>query len=77
MQEQKLGPSLNDTLHKEPCLTPLLLDVLLRFRFNFIGNKAGIERAYLQNSVAEYHCDFLGFLWFDDIFKDTHEITKY
>ena len=72
-----LGPSLNDTLYKGPCLTPLLFDVLLRFRFNPIGIVADIEKAYLQISVADSHRDFLRFLWFDDIFKDVPEVTKY
>ena len=40
-----LGPSLNDALYKGPCLTPLLFDVLLRFRFNPIGIIADIEKA--------------------------------
>ena len=72
-----LGPSLNDTLYKGPCLTPLLFDVLLRFRFNPTGIVADIEKAYLQISVADSHRDFLRFLWFDDIFKDVPEVTKY
>ena len=70
------GSSLNDTLYKGPCLTPLLFDVLLRFRFNPIGIIADIEKAYLQISVADCHRDFLRFLWFDEIFKDFPEVTK-
>ena len=67
----------NDTLYRGPCLTPLLFVVLLRFRFNPIGIIADIEKAYLQISVADCHRDFLIFLWFDDIFKDIPEVTKY
>ena len=51
--------------------------MLLRFRFNPIGIIADIEKAYLQISVADCHRDFLIFLWFDDIFKDIPEVTKY
>ena len=40
-----LGPSLNHALYKGPCLTPLLFDVLLRFRFNPLGIIADIEKA--------------------------------
>ena len=72
-----IGPSLNDTLYKWPFLKPLLFDVLLRFRFNPIGIIADIEKAYLRISVADCHRDFLIFLWFDDIFKDIPEVTKY
>ena len=73
-----ISPSLNDTLYKEPYLTPLLFDVLLCFWFNPIGVIADIEKAsYLQISVADCHCDFLRFLWFGDIFKDILEVSKY
>ena len=72
-----IGTSLNDTLYKEPCLTPLLFNLLLRFRFNPIGIIADIEKTYLQVSVAHGHRVFLRFLWFDGIFKDIPEITKY
>ena len=51
--------------------------MLLRFRFNPIGIIADVEKAYLQISVADSHRDFLRFLWFDDIFKDIPEVTKY
>ena len=47
------------------------------FRFNPIGIIADIGRAYLQISVADCHCDFLWFLWLDDIFKDISEVTRY
>ena len=58
---ETIGPSLNGTLYKWPCLKPLLFDVLLRFRFNPIGIIADIEKAYLQISVAVCHRDFLRF----------------
>ena len=70
---KKVGPSLNDAMYKGPCLTPLLFDVLVRFRLNPIGIIADIEKAYLQISVADCHRDFLRFLWFDDVFKDIPE----
>ena len=64
---------MNDALYKGPCLTPLLFDVLARFRQNPIGIIADIEKTYLQISVADCHRDFLRFLWFDDVFKDIPE----
>ena len=70
---KKVGPSLNDAMYKGPCLTPLLFDVLVRFRLNPIGIIADIEKAYLQISVADCHGDFLRFLWFYDVFKDIPE----
>ena len=54
-----------------------LFYLILRFRFNPIGIIADIEKAYLQISVADCHRDFLRFLWFDNIFKNIPEVTKY
>ena len=70
---KKVGPSLNDAMYKGPCLTPLLFDVLARFRQNPIGIIADIEKAYLQISAVDYHRDFLRFLWFDDVFTNIPE----
>ena len=53
-----IGPSLNDTLYKGPCLTPILFDALLRFRFNPIGIVEDIEKAHLQMSVGHSRRDF-------------------
>ena len=43
--------------NKGPCLTPLLFDVLLRFRAHDIALTADIEKAYLQISVTESERD--------------------
>ena len=45
---KKVGPSLNDAMYKGPCLTPLLFDVLVRFRLHLIGIRADIEDVYFQ-----------------------------
>ena len=50
--------------------------MLSYFQFNPVGIIADIQKAYLQISVADCHCNFLRFLWFDDIFKDIPEVTK-
>ena len=76
-RSKTIGPGLNEILQKGSCLTPLLFNVLLRFRFNPTDIIADIEKAYLQISVADSHHDFLRFLWFDDIFKYIPEVTKY
>ena len=70
------GPSLNESLYKGPCLTPLF-DVLLRFRAHDIALTADIEKAYLQISVTEGERDYLRFLWFDNIYKENPDIMKY
>ena len=68
--------SLNDVLHKGPCLTPVLFDMLLRFRTYPVGLIADIEKAYLQISVTERHRDFLRCLWFKDVFAAVSEVCK-
>ena len=71
------GLSLNECLYKGPCLSPLLYDVLLKFRVHSIGITADIEKAYLQISVDPQDRDYLKFLWYDDILKSHPEIIKY
>ncbi|XP_065675665.1 uncharacterized protein LOC136091879 [Hydra vulgaris] len=61
------GPSLNDCLHSGPSLTTLLNGVLIRFRVNKIAFIADIEKAFLNISISEKHCDFIRFLWYENI----------
>ena len=68
--------SLNDVLYKGPCLTPLLYDVLLRFRIHPVAIIADIEKAYLQIGIKENHRDFLRCLWYRNVFADVPEIVK-
>ena len=43
----KGNPSLNDCLHKGPQITPLIFDILLRFRCYAVSLTALIEKAFL------------------------------
>ena len=65
------GPSLNDCLYKGPQLTPLIFDILTRFRTYAIALTSDIEKAFLQISIEKNDRDFLRFLWFDDVFSNT------
>ena len=65
------GPSLNDCLHAGPSLTPLIFDILLRFRVHPIAIVADIEKAFLNIAIAPKHRDVLRFLWVDDPFSKT------
>ena len=69
--------SLNDCLFTGPCLTPLLYELLIRFRIYNIVVVSDIEKAYLQISVAPEHRDFLRFLWYDDLNSSNHKVEKY
>ena len=61
--------SSNDCLYKGPHLTPLLYDILVRFR-SLVALTSDIKKAFLQISVNKNDCDYLRFLWFDNMFAD-------
>ena len=63
------GTSLNDCLLAGPPLTPMIFDILVRFRAFKVAVVADIEKAFLNISVTPEHRDFLRFLWVDDPFK--------
>ena len=71
MSAKGISPGLSGSIC---CFAPIL-EVLDRVRLNDVGNMAGIEKAYLQISVAEYYCDSLRFLWFH-VQKEYLEIKK-
>ena len=70
------GPSLNECLYKGPQLTPLVFDILLRFRAQVIALTADIEKAFHQISVDNDDRDYLRFLWLDNIFSDQPTMTR-
>ena len=70
------GPSLNDCFYKYAQLTPLLFDILLRFRTFLIALTSDIEKAFLHISINEQDRDFLRFLWCDDVFADEPLIVR-
>ena len=70
------GPSLNDCLYKGPHLTPLLYDILLRFRSHVVALTSDIEKAFLQINVNANDRDYLRFLWFDNILPDQPKIVR-
>ena len=61
------GVLLNGCLNSGPCLVHNLFDALLRFRCHQIALISGIEKAFLQVSIAPEHHDFLCFLWVSDV----------
>ena len=76
-KEKKSGTSLNDCLHVGPALTPLMFDILLRFRENRIALIGDIEKAFLNIEICPTDRDCLRFLWFEDCMKEDSEIIVY
>ena len=56
------GRSLNDCVYSGPYLLSKILDILLRFRFNFILILADSKQAFLNVEISKEHRDFLRFL---------------
>ena len=55
------GPNLNDCLYKGPHLTPLLYDILLKFRSHVVALTSDIEKAFLQINVNKNDREILDF----------------
>lgn len=60
------GFSLNDCMHKGPCLLPQIPILLTKFRLHNIAILADIEKAFLQIAIDECDRDALRILWVDD-----------
>ena len=69
------SPSLNDILYVGPPLTPLILDILLRFRAKRIGLVADVEKAFHQISIDPKDRNCLRFVWIDDVKKKDPDIV--
>ena len=76
-KDRKLGVSLNDCLHVGPSLTPMILDVLLRFRANPVELVGDIEKAFLNIEIHPEDRDCLRFLWVKDINDANSEVIVY
>ncbi|XP_028397220.1 uncharacterized protein LOC114521030 [Dendronephthya gigantea] len=71
---KKTGPSLNDCLYVGPPLTPLIFNILTRFRIHPVAVTADIEKAFLNIAIAPEHRDYLRFLWVDDPSSEAPQI---
>eukprot|EP00794_Sanderia_malayensis_P018333 gene18333-biopygen12280 len=74
---KKSGVSLNDCLHVGPPLTPMIFDVLMRFRMNLIALVGDIEKAFLNIEIHEEDRGCLRFLWLRDIHVSNPEVVTY
>eukprot|EP00112_Aurelia_sp_Birch-Aquarium-sp1_P003379 Seg1377.3 transcript_id=Seg1377.3/GoldUCD/mRNA.D3Y31 product="hypothetical protein" protein_id=Seg1377.3/GoldUCD/D3Y31 len=76
-KDGKKGTSLNDCLHVGPSLTPLLFDILVRFRENCVPLVGDIEKAFLNIEIDPADRDVLRFLWPENIQDPNSEIAVY
>ena len=76
-KDRKSGVSLNDCLHKGPSLTPLIFDVLLRFRIYPVALVGDIEKAFLNIEIHPKDRDSLRFLWLSDIHAKNPGVVIY
>ena len=74
---EKNLPSLNNCLYAGPPMSPLIYDILLRFRAYQMALTADIEKVFLNVSVAPSDQDYLRFLWVNDITSDEPELQVY
>ena len=58
-------------------MSPLIYDILLKFRAHKGARTADIEKALLNMAVAPVDRVFFGFLWVSDIASDNPEICVY
>ena len=70
-------PSLNDGLYAGPPLSPLIYDILLRFRVHKVALIGDIEKAFLNVSVHPRDRDYLRFLWIDEITSSRPKLQVY
>ena len=76
-KEGKTGTSLNNCLHVGPPLTPLLFEILLRFREFRVPMVADIEKVFLNVEIDKEDRDALRFLWVKDIHNENSPIAVY
>ena len=76
-KDKRSGISLNNCLHKGPSLTPLIFDILLRFRTDRVVLVGDIEKAFLNVEIHPNDRDSLRFLWVCNIYEKGHQIKIY
>ena len=60
------GASSNDCLYAGPPLTPLIFNILTRFRVHPVAVTADMKKAFVNIAISPEHPDYLRFLWFND-----------
>jgi len=65
---------LNDCLLPGPALTPLIFDILSRFRFHKVALIGDLEKAFLNIEINPEERSLLRVLWIDDINSTNPEV---
>jgi len=65
---------LNDCLLPGPALTPLIFDILSRFRFHKVALIGDLEKAFLNIEINPEERNLLRVLWIDDINSTNPEV---
>ena len=68
------GPSQNDYVYGGLPPSPLLMNIMMRFRCFKVALVGNIEKAFLMVGVEEWDHDALRFLWVKDPFADQPEL---
>ena len=68
-------PSLNDCLEVGPSPQPMIFDILLRNRLNFLCITGDIQKAFLQIKVDPKDRDALRLLWYENL--DSRTVLQY
>ena len=63
-------------LYKGQRLTPLVFDILLRFRSHFAAIISDVEKVFHEVLFIPKHRNYLRFLWVDEVFKNSPSIVK-
>ena len=69
--------SLNHCLLPGPSLTPLIFDILLRFRVYKTALTGDLEKAFHQSEIKPCQRNFLRFLWIDNIYSDNPKLLTF
>ena len=76
-KDKNTGVSWNSCLHKGPSLTPLIFDILLRFRTDKAVLVGDIEKAFLNIEIHPEDRDSLRFLWVSNIHDKEPQMKVY
>lgn len=68
--------SLNNCFKKGPNLTPLIFNVLLKFRTHKIGITSDVEKAFHQIIINPEDRDMMRMLWFENVNATQREIVQ-